>query len=126
MGDGYYGNLGFIMPGAVSGDFSFLSETIAKISFKQIGQLVGLSLILYGYYKIVVTGYCYSQKLAFDESWLMKKRDNLEKFGETTQAIKDLVTNMNNSPNYIKIHAMQFMETIDNDSIIDFIVKNKY
>lgn len=126
MRDGYYGNLGFIMPGAGSDDFSFLSETIAKISFKQIGQLVGLSLIWYGYYKIVVTSYRYSQKLAFDESWLMKKRDNLEKFGETTNDIKDLVTNMKNSPNYIKIHAMQFMETIDNDSIIDFIVKNKY
>ena len=59
------GNLGFIMPGAGSGDFSFISETIAKISFKQIGQLVGVSLTIYGYYKIVVTGYRYSQKLAY-------------------------------------------------------------
>ena len=42
---GNNGNLGFIMPGAGSGDFSFLSETIAKIPFKQIGQLVGLSFI---------------------------------------------------------------------------------
>ena len=58
-----YGNLGFIIPG--SGDFSFLSETIAKIPFKQIGQLVGLSLTLYGYYKIVVAAYYYSQKLAY-------------------------------------------------------------
>ena len=57
------GSLGFIMPG--SGDFSFLSETISKIPFKQIGQLVGLSLTFYGYYKIVVTGYRYSQKLAY-------------------------------------------------------------
>lgn len=62
----------------------------------------------------------------FDESGLMKKGDNLEKFGETTQYIKDLVTNMNNSPNYIKIQAMQFMETIENDSIIDFTIKNTY
>lgn len=62
----------------------------------------------------------------FDESWLMKERDNLEKFGETTQYIKDLVTNMNNSPNYIKIQAMKLMETIDNDSIIDFTKKNTY
>ena len=57
------GNIGFIMPGAGSGDFSFLSETIAKIPFKQIGQLVGLSLTLYGYYKISITAYRYSQKL---------------------------------------------------------------
>jgi hypothetical protein len=62
---GNNGNLGFIMPGVGSGDFSFLSETIAKIPFKQIGQLVGLSLTLYGYSKIVVTGYRYSQKFAY-------------------------------------------------------------
>ena len=53
------------MPKAGSDDFSFLSETIAKIPFKQIGQLVGLSFTFYGYYKIVVTGYRYSQKLAY-------------------------------------------------------------
>ena len=51
------GNLGFIMPGAGSGNFSFLSQTIAKIPFQQIGQLVGFSITLYGYYKIVVTVY---------------------------------------------------------------------
>ena len=55
------GNIGFIMPG--TGDFSFLSEIIAKIPFKEIGQLVGLSLTLYAYYKISITGYRYSQKL---------------------------------------------------------------
>jgi len=58
--------------------------------------------------------------ITFDESWLMKEGGNFEIFGETTQYIKDLVTNMNNSPNYIKIQAMQFMERIDGDSIIDF------
>jgi len=58
--------------------------------------------------------------ITFDESWLMKEGDNLERFGETTQYIKDLVTNMTNSPNYIKIQAMQFMESIDQDSILDF------
>ena len=56
----------------------------------------------------------------------MKEGDNLEKFGETTQSIKDLVTNMNNSPNYVKIQAMQFMENIYKDSIIDFTIKNTY
>ncbi len=60
------------------------------------------------------------ESINFDESWLMKEGDSLEKFGKTTQYIKDLVTNMYNSPNYIKIQAMQFMETIDQDSIVDF------
>nr|YP_010283277.1 hypothetical protein MKU01_pgp097 [Psammodictyon constrictum]ULD16396.1 hypothetical protein [Psammodictyon constrictum] len=61
--------------------------------------------------------------ISFDESWLEKEGDNLERFGETTQYIKDLVTNMYNSPNYIKIQAMQFMESIDQDSIVDFTLK---
>ena len=39
----------------------------------------------------------------FYESWSMKEGDSLEKFVDTTQYIKDLVTNMYNSPNYIKI-----------------------
>ena len=56
--------------------------------------------------------------IIFDESWLMKEGDNLEKFCETTQYIKDLVTNMHNSPNYITIQVMQFMESIDQDSIL--------
>lgn len=50
----------------------------------------------------------------------MKKESNFKIFGETTKSIKDLVTNMSNSPNYIKIQAMQFMESIDSDSIVDF------
>jgi len=33
----------------------------------------------------------------------MKEGDTLEKFGVTIQYVKDLVTNMNNSPSYIKI-----------------------
>ena len=53
----------------------------------------------------------------------MKEGDNLERFDETTQYIKDLVTNMYNLPNYIKIQAMQFMESIDQDSIVDFTLK---
>lgn len=61
--------------------------------------------------------------ITFDESWLTKEGENLEIFGETIQYIKDLVTNMNNSPNYIKIQAMQFMESIDQDSIVDFTLK---
>ena len=60
--------------------------------------------------------------ITFDESWLMIEGANFERFGDTTQYIKDLVTNMNNSPNYIKIQAMQFMERVDGDSIIDFML----
>ena len=63
------------------------------------------------------------ESISFDESWLEKEGDNLERFSETTQYIKDLVTNMYNSPNYIKIQAMQFMESIDQDSIVDFTLK---
>lgn len=61
--------------------------------------------------------------ITFNESWLMKEGDNFEIFGETTQYIKDLVTNRNNFPNYIKIQAMQFIESIDQDSIADFTLK---
>ena len=61
--------------------------------------------------------------IIFDESWLMKKGENLEIFSETIQYVKDLVTNMNNSPNYIKIQAMQFMEGMDQDSIVDFSIQ---
>lgn len=43
----------------------------------------------------------------------MKERvegEKLEVFGMTRQYVKDLVTNMNNSPNYIKIKAIEFMK----------------
>jgi len=63
------------------------------------------------------------KSINLDESWLEKEGDNLERFSETTQYVKDLVTNMYNSPNYIKIQAMQFMESIDQDSIVDFTLK---
>lgn len=48
-----------------------------------------------------------------------KEGDSLERFSETTQYIKDLVTNRHNSPNYIKIQAIQFMESIDQNSIVN-------
>lgn len=54
------------------------------------------------------------------------KGKNLEVFGETNQYIKDLVTNMNNSPNYIKIKAMKFMGKINQNSVVDFTTKNTY
>ena len=58
--------------------------------------------------------------ITFDESWLMKEGGNFKIFGETNQYIKDLVTNMNNSPNYIKIKAMEFMEKVDPECVINF------
>ena len=60
------------------------------------------------------------KSINLDESWLMKEGGNFKIFGETNQYIKDLVTNMNNSPNYIKIKAMEFMEKVDPESVINF------
>ena len=37
--------------------------------------------------------------ITFDESWVIKEGNNFKIFGETTQYVKDLVTNLNNSPN---------------------------
>ena len=81
-----------------------------------------LSVLIVDRWKLWRLGDRQYEIINFDESWLMKERDHLEKFCETTQYIKDLVTNMNNSPNYIKIkiQAMQFMESIDQDSTVDF------
>ena len=53
-------NLGFIMPG---NGFGFSSETIARIPFQRIGQVVGVSLTLYGYSRVVIFAYRYGQKL---------------------------------------------------------------
>lgn len=51
--------MGFVMP---DGEFGF-SEIIEKIPFQKIGQVIGIGLTVYGYYRIVVVGYRYSQKL---------------------------------------------------------------
>ena len=51
--------MGFVMPGNEFG----LSEIIEKIPFQKIGQVVGVGLTFYGYYRIVIVGYRYSQKL---------------------------------------------------------------
>ena len=59
-GSGYGNNyMGFIVPG---GEFKF-SEIIEKIPFQKIGEVVGLGFTVYGYYRIVLVGYRYSQKL---------------------------------------------------------------
>jgi len=55
--DGKY--TGFVMPGGGFG----LSEIIEKIPFQKVGQVVGIAITAYSYYKIVIVGYRYSQKL---------------------------------------------------------------
>ena len=53
-------NISFITPGG--GDIYF-AEIITMIPFEKIGRVVGVSLTMYGYYKLTITGYRYSQKL---------------------------------------------------------------
>ena len=55
-----FGIIGIMVIISGSGDFFVLSETIAKIPFKQIGHL---SLTLYGFYKMTITGYRSTKKL---------------------------------------------------------------
>lgn len=55
-------NLCFVMPGNFNGMIG-LSDIIECIPFETIGKIVGVGLTAYGYYKIVVTSYRYSQKL---------------------------------------------------------------
>jgi len=57
-------NLSFVMPGNFHGMSAIgLSDIIECIPFETIGKIVGVGLTAYGYYKIVVTSYRYSQKL---------------------------------------------------------------
>jgi len=56
----------------------------------------------------------------------MKKENRLKRFCETIQYVKNLVTNMYNSPNYIKIPAIQFKKEINSDSRINFTIRNTY
>jgi len=59
-GSAYAGNyMGFVRPGS---EFGF-SEIIEKIPFQKIGEVVGVGFTVYGYYRIVLVGYRYSQKL---------------------------------------------------------------
>jgi hypothetical protein len=59
-GSAYAGNyMGFVLPG---GEIGF-SEIIEKIPFQKIGKVVGVGFTVYGYYRIVLVGYRYSQKL---------------------------------------------------------------
>lgn len=50
------GGLGFIMPNG------FSSEFIAQIPFATIGKTVGLTIAIYGYGKIIISGYRYTQQ----------------------------------------------------------------
>ena len=64
--------LAFVMPGSYND--LHLSYFIEKIPFQTIGRLVGISITLYGYSKIVIIGYQYSQKLVQKYKLLRAKR----------------------------------------------------
>lgn len=68
-------NLSFVMPG----NFHGMSDIIGCIPFEKIGKIVGVGLTAYGYYKIVVMSYRYSQKLItkWKEHRLKKDRSTL-------------------------------------------------
>ena len=75
----YAGNyMGFVLPG---GEFGF-SEIIEKIPFQKIGQVVGVSFTIYSYYRIVLVGYRYSQKL------ITKYKENRKKIKFINKKIK--------------------------------------
>ena len=67
--------LGFIMPSQIS------SAAIGSIPFEKIGQLVGLGLVVYGYSKVIIVSYRYSQQLV--SKFRSKRKSKLIK----TQAI---------------------------------------
>lgn len=66
------GNISYIMPGNAIN----FSEIIVSIPFEKIGRAVGFSLTIYGYYRMTIMGYRYSQKLIakFTEN---RKKNNL-------------------------------------------------
>ena len=83
--------MGFIVPG---GEFRF-SEVIEKIPFQKIGEVVGVGLTVYGYYKIVSVGYRYSQKL------ITKYKENRQKIKLKNQVFvqaKTLVVSLYSRP----------------------------
>ena len=52
-------NLGFVLPGTGFNDFSFLSETITKIPFERIDQVVGFGVTVYDYSRVAIIAYRY-------------------------------------------------------------------
>ena len=67
------------------------------------------------------------RSIEMDHLWLStpNSSDPCDKyFFESKQYVKDLVTNMNNSPNYIKVKAVELVEGMVPKSVINF-TKNK-
>lgn len=91
--------LGFIMPSTGCGDFVCFSKIVENIPFERIGRVIGFSLTVYGYVKIVIIGYRYSQKLLtkFREQ---RQKNNLKKsnFGSLKKQAQFLVISIYGSP----------------------------
>jgi len=70
-----YGNTGlaFVVPG---NDFAVCSEIIGSIPLDKIGRLIGIGLSIYGYGKMVIIGYRYSQKLLTKFKQVRKNQQN--------------------------------------------------
>ncbi len=62
------GNLGFVMPG------HFPSEILDTIPFELIGKIIGGSLAIYGYSRLVIKCYRYGQKLITKYRSIRKKK----------------------------------------------------
>ena len=72
--------------------------------------------------------YKYKQynSIEINEEWFWFKNENgSETFGLKKQYTKDIVSNMNNSPNYIKLSAINLIEKISPQFIIDFTKGHK-
>jgi len=54
--------LGFIMPRSDLPSLPALSSILEKIPFQAIGQCIGISITIYAYSKVIITGYRYSQQ----------------------------------------------------------------
>jgi len=92
-------NLSFVMPGNFHGMSAIgLSDIIECIPFETIGKIVGVGLTAYGYYKIVVTSYRYSQKLI--TKFKEHQQNKLKKYRSTLlhRQINFLVISICNRP----------------------------
>ena len=80
------GQISYIMPGNRI-DFS---EIIVSIPFEKIGQTVGFTLTIYGYYRITIAGYRYSRKLIskFSEN---RKKNKLRKLRKNYRLILEFL-----------------------------------
>ena len=59
------------------------------------------------------------RSIRMDHSWLSIVDRSGKTLFDSKQYVRDLVTNMHNSPNYIKLKVMEFMKKMDPDSIIE-------